>query len=223
MLQGKHDQALAALKEAANAGIDPYTWTEKDDAMAPLRSSSQYRSTVKAFEASQLAQAREQTKGRLDKPLDFSFDFKLRNLEDKPVSLADFKGKVVLVDMWGTWCGPCREAIPRLIEFNRRFERRGLAVVGLTYEKSDPADPATRENIKEFVKQAGIAYPCLIGDAPTAKQVPDFKGFPTSLVLDLAGKVRLLITENDANTLDLIENTIVVLLAEPLPPSAKPK
>ncbi len=223
MLQGKHDQALAALKEAANAGIDPYTWTEKDDAMAPLRSLSQYRSTVKAFEASQLAQAREQTKGRLDKPLDFSFDFKLPNLEDKPVSLADFKGKVVLVDMWGTWCGPCREAIPRLMEFNRKFERRGLAVVGLTYEKSDPTDPATRENIKEFVKQAGIPYPCLIGDAPTAKQVPDFKGFPTSLVLDRAGKVRLLITENDANTLDLIENTIVVLLAEPLPPSAKPK
>ena len=223
MLQGKHDQALAVLKEAANAGIDPYAWTEQDDAMAPLRSSPQYRSTVKAFEESQLAQAREHTKDRLDKPLAFPFDFKLPNLEDKPVSLADFKGKVVLVDMWGTWCGPCREAIPRLMEFNRKFERRGLAVVGLTYEKSDPADPATRENIKEFVKQAGIPYPCLIGDAPTIKQVPDFKGFPTSLVLDRAGKVRLLITENETNSLDLIENTIVVLLAEPSPAAAKPK
>ena len=139
------------------------------------------RSAVKAFEESRLAQARERVKDRLGKPLDFPFDFKLPNLEDKPVSLADFKGKVVLLDLWGTWCGPCREAIPRLIELNRKFERRGLAVVGLTYEKSDPADPATRENVKQFVKQAGIPYPCLMGDEPTLKLVPNFRGFPTSL------------------------------------------
>jgi thiol-disulfide isomerase/thioredoxin len=223
VLQGKNDQALAILKEAADSGLDPYSWAEQDEAMAPLRSSSQYQSSVKAYEESRLAQARERIKHSLDKPLEFPFDFKLPNLEDKPVSLADFKGKVVLLDLWGTWCGPCREAIPRLIELSRKFERRGLAVVGLTYEKSPPTDPETRENVKNFVQQAGIPYPCLMGDEPTLKLVPNFKGFPTSLVVDRAGKVRLLITQNDANSLDLIEDVVVALLAEPSPAATKPK
>ena len=157
----------------------------------------------------------------MDNPLDFPFDFKGPNLEDKPVAFADFKGKVVLLDLWGTWCGPCRESIPRLIEFSRKFDSRGFTVVGLTYEKNDPTDPRTRENVKKFVQQAKIPYPILIGDEQTLKLVPDFKGFPTSLVLDRAGKVRLLITENNAHSLDLIEDVIVVLLAEPAP--AKPK
>ncbi|HKI18079.1 MAG TPA: TlpA disulfide reductase family protein, partial [Isosphaeraceae bacterium] len=124
---------------------------------------------------------------------------------------------------WGTWCGPCREAIPHLIDLSRKYDRRGLAVVGLTYEKSDPTDPQTRENVKNFVQQAGIPYPCLMGDEPTLKLVPNLKGFPTSLVLDRAGKVRLLVTENGASSLDLIQDVVLVLLAEPAPQAAKPK
>jgi thiol-disulfide isomerase/thioredoxin len=221
--QGQNDRALATVKEAANAGLDPYSWVELDETMAPLRSSPSYQSTLKAFEDSRLALARGKIKDRLDKPLTFPFDFKLLNLEDKPASLADFRGKVVLLDFWGTWCGPCRESIPGLIELSRKFGRRGLAVVGLTYEQSDPADPATRENVKTFVKQSGIPYPVLMGDESTIKKVPNFKGFPTSMVVDRAGNVRMLITENDANTLEVIEDAVVVLLAEPAPVAAKPK
>jgi len=223
VLQGKIDQALAILKEATNSGLDAYLWAEQDEAMAPLRSSPRFQATLKAFEESRLALARERVKDRVGKPLDFPFDFKLPNLEDQPVSLADFKGKVVLLDLWGTWCGPCREAIPHLIDLSRKYDRRGLAVVGLTYEKSDPTDPQTRENVKNFVQQAGIPYPCLMGDEPTLKLVPNLKGFPTSLVLDRAGKVRLLVTENGASSLDLIQDVVLVLLAEPAPQAAKPK
>jgi thiol-disulfide isomerase/thioredoxin len=221
--QGKIDDALAILKEATNAGIEAYSLAEQDDALAPLRSSPQFQASLKAFEESRLALARKRVEHRLDKPVDFQFDFKLPDLEDKPVSLADFKGKVVLVDFWGTWCAPCREAIPHLVALSRKFKARGLAVVGLTYEKSDPTDPETLEYVKQVVKEAGIPYPILIGDGATQKLVPKFEGFPTTLLLDRAGKVRLLITQNDHTSLDLIESTVVVLLAEPAPGSAKPK
>jgi thiol-disulfide isomerase/thioredoxin len=223
VVQGKFDQALATLKEATSSGLDAYFWVEQDEAMAPLRSSPQFQTVFKAFEESRLALARERVKDRLGKPLDFPFDFKLPNLENKSVSLADFKGKVVLLDLWGTWCGPCREAIPHLIELSRKYDRRGLAVVGLTYEKTDPTDPQTRETVKKFVQQAGIPYPVLMGDEPTLRLVPNLHGFPTLLVLDRAGKARLLVTENDPATLDYIHEVVLVLLAEPAPGAAKPK
>jgi thiol-disulfide isomerase/thioredoxin len=224
-LQGKNDRALAILKEATDAGLEAYAWAEQDKDMAPLRSSPQFQAAVKAYHDSRLALARQRIQKYVEKPLGFPFDFKLLNLDDKPVSLADFRGKIVVLDLWGTWCSPCRESIPRLIDLYRKYEPGGLAVVGLTYEKSDPSDPQTRETVKKFVQQAGIPYPILIGDEPTLKQVPNFKGFPTSMVLDRDGKVRLLITENNANTQDVIEDAVLVLLnepAKPAPAAAKP-
>ena len=68
---------------------------------------------------------------------------------------------------------------------------------------------------KKFVEAAEIPYPCLLGDEPTVKQVPGFKGFPTIVIVDRAGKVRFSIIENDAQTPELINDAVRVLLAEP--------
>ena len=95
--------------------------------------------------------------------------------------------------------------------------------MGLTYEKTDPADPETLETVKKFVSEGKIPYPILMGDEPTLKLVPNFKGFPTSLVLDRAGKARLLITENEGSTMDMLEDAVSVLLTEPTPLASKPK
>ncbi len=191
--------------------------------MAPLKASPKFQAAFKAVRASRLADARARIKGKVDQVIPLPFDFKLPNLEGKLVSLADFKGKVVLLDLWGTWCGPCREAIPRLIEFSRKYEAEGLAIVGITYENTDPNDPKTLEGVKQFVKQGEIPYPIVMGDEATVKSVPGFKGFPTTVVLDRAGKVRLFITENDARSLDVVEDVVQILMAEPAPQTAKPK
>ena len=62
------------------------------------------------------------------------FPFALKDLDGKPVTAADFRGKVLVVDFWGTWCPPCRKQVPNLVELDKRFHDKGLAVVGLTYE-----------------------------------------------------------------------------------------
>ena len=119
----------------------------------------------------------------------FDFDFTLADPEGKSHKLADLKGKIVLVDVWGTWCPPCRMEIPHLVAVHKKYGEQGVEVVGLNYEGGTVEEDG--QKITEFVKANGVTYPCLIGDEPTKEQIPNFEGFPTMLFIDRAGKVRL--------------------------------
>jgi thiol-disulfide isomerase/thioredoxin len=76
-------------------------------------------------------------------------------LDSKPRRLADYAGKVLVVDIWATWCGPCRVEIPHLIELTKEYKARGVEVIGLTTE--DPAKDT--EKVRDFVKEFNINYP----------------------------------------------------------------
>jgi thiol-disulfide isomerase/thioredoxin len=78
----------------------------------------------------------------------------VQTLDGKTIKLADYAGKVVVLDIWATWCGPCRQEIPHLIELNNQYKAQGLEVVGLTME--DPATDVAKVN--EFAQQFKINY-----------------------------------------------------------------
>ncbi len=215
-------QALAVLKEIADSGVDSLWLVETDESMARLKSTPEYRAALKASDEAKLAQARAGLGDTVKRPLDIPFDFSLPDLDGKTVSLKDLKGKVVVVDYWGTWCGPCREAIPHLITLYRKRHDRGLEIVGLSYERDMPDPAKALAAVKKFAGEVKIPYRCLMGNEAAIRQIPDFKGFPASVVIDRSGRVRLLVTENEKNTLDVIAAVVEILLAEPADSASGP-
>jgi thiol-disulfide isomerase/thioredoxin len=110
-------------------------------------------------------------------------DFKLTTLEGDEVALSGLKGKVVLLDFWATWCAPCREAIPHLIDLHRTFGQNGLEVIGMNVDQGD------RETVLRFVKSMDIPYPILITPDEVQRKY-GVVSLPTTLLVDREGKIR---------------------------------
>ena len=110
--------------------------------------------------------------------------WKLTDLDGKPVSSADFKGKIVVVDFWATWCPPCVAEIPGYVEFQKKMEAQGVTIVGLSLDEIAPAD------VKKFVIARGINYPIAIAGQDLFEAFGKAEGIPATYVLDREGKIR---------------------------------
>lgn len=119
----------------------------------------------------------------------FPFDFTLTDLRGQPLSLSSLLGQVVIVDIWGTWCPPCRAEIPSFIRLQNEFGPQGLQIIGLNYEHG-PTEQEVIKAVEQFIQEFGINYPCALGTDQIQQQVPGFEGFPTTLFIDRAGRVR---------------------------------
>ena len=118
----------------------------------------------------------------------FAFALNTPDIYGKTFDLASLRGKVVLVDLWGTWCPPCRKEIPHLVRLKTKFARQGLEIVGVNFERVTSADAA----IKLVRKARGdlkINYRCVLGTDEIRNQVPEFRGYPTMLILARDGQV----------------------------------
>jgi len=109
-------------------------------------------------------------------------EFKLAGLDGKPVTLAGSKGKVVLVNFWATWCGPCRAEIPDLVELQKKYKDR-LQILGLVVDDED------LDAIKKFAAKFGINYPVALATSEMRLQYGGIPALPTSFVLDSEGRV----------------------------------
>lgn len=108
----------------------------------------------------------------------------LKDLQGRTVRLADFKGRVVLVNFWATWCPPCRAEIPDLVKWQRQYRRQGLQVIGVTYP------PTNRRAVRTFVRQLKMNYPVWLGSKGTKEFFDPGETLPFSVVIDREGKVR---------------------------------
>jgi len=119
----------------------------------------------------------------------FPFNLDMLDVSGRPIRLQDHHGKVVIIDMWGTWCGPCRRVIPHLVKLQKKHAEQ-LQVIGLCNERTQDKGAASA-SLTAAMNEFGINYPCALIDDKKVSKVPNFSGYPTMLFIDRTGKVRM--------------------------------
>jgi cytochrome c biogenesis protein CcmG/thiol:disulfide interchange protein DsbE len=118
-------------------------------------------------------------------------DFTLKDLNGKEVSLADYKGKVVLVNFWATWCTPCLGEIPELIEMQQKYGPKGFVILGLAMDdegKSVVAPWVEKMRFDVNGQKLPMNYPILLANEDTATKFGGLIGYPTSVLVTKDGK-----------------------------------
>lgn len=110
--------------------------------------------------------------------------WRLEDIAGKTVTSEDFKGKVVVVDFWATWCPPCREEIPGYIALQKQYGPEGLVVIGISLDQQGP------DVVKAFAAKFGINYPLVMGDEKVVAAFGGVEGIPTTFLIDRHGQIR---------------------------------
>jgi peroxiredoxin len=115
---------------------------------------------------------------------DVAPNFRLQTLDGQTVSLSDFKGKVVLINFWATWCPPCVRETPRLVRVAETYKNQGLVMLGINTTFQD--DPV---KVRQFARGQGISYPVLLDPEGAASEKYSSRLMPTTYLIDRNGKI----------------------------------
>ena len=109
--------------------------------------------------------------------------WQLKDVNDKTIRSADFKGKVVIMDFWATWCAPCRMEIPGFIALQKKYAQQGLVIVGAS------VDEGGASMVRQFMEKLGMNYPVVLADEKMQDQFGGIEVVPTTFVIDREGHI----------------------------------
>jgi peroxiredoxin len=108
----------------------------------------------------------------------------LKSIEGKTVRLSDYRGKVVLINFWATWCPPCRAEMPDLVKLQREYGKDGLQIIGITYQ------PERRAHVRRFTRGLKVNYPIVLGTRETKAAFSPDETLPLTVIIDREGTIR---------------------------------
>lgn len=109
-------------------------------------------------------------------------EFSLPTLNGDNLDLATYKGKVVLLDFWATWCDACRDQIPRFVQLQGKYRAEGLQIIGISMD--DEAEP-----VRDFCRQFKLNYPVVMGNAETGELYGGVLGLPIAFLISRDGRI----------------------------------
>lgn len=109
--------------------------------------------------------------------------WELKDVNGKRVKSDDFKGKVVLLDFWATWCGPCKAEIPGFIQLHKKYSDKGVVVIGISMDEEGPAV------VKKFIEKNNVNYPIVMADKNTPDLFGGVEAIPTTFIIDREGQI----------------------------------
>lgn len=112
-------------------------------------------------------------------------DFTLKSKSGKNVRLSDYRGQVVMINFWASWCGPCRQEMPLLEKMHRRYSKLGFVLLGVNVE-------ADSSKANAYLKDIPVSFPVLYDTNNKASKLYDVSAMPTTIILDRNGKMRFL-------------------------------
>lgn len=110
-------------------------------------------------------------------------DFTLETMEGNTFTLSDQKGKVVVLNFWATWCGPCRKEIPDFMELHQKMKDDGVIFAGVSLDEEG------WEKVRPYAKDMGINYPIMVDDGNVSRQYGPIRAIPTTLIINKKGQV----------------------------------
>ncbi len=132
-------------------------------------------------------------------------ELQLHSLDGEPVNLADYRGQVVLVNMWATWCPPCKQEMPDLQAYYQAHQEQGFVIIGIN-------DGETADVVRPFVAEYGLTFPVWLDERGLSEKAFRTINLPSSYVIDRQGTVRF--AWKGAISYDVLESYITPLLDE---------
>ncbi len=145
-------------------------------------------------------------------------DFSLPNLDEQTVRLSDYRGKVVFLNFWATWCKPCREEMPSMEVLYKNFDRNGLVVLDVSIDRV-----TTKKDIPPFIKSMNLTFPVLVDSWGQTDKRYKLMGVPETYIIDQHGVLReKVIGPRDWTVLDNLQTITGLLKNNPKPAPATP-